>query len=84
MCRASNRNAFDEFSVSPYISQEPAGHSALHIDLLIPREVICDVNTKILLGTDNFKLRARHMIDKDDEFKFPSDALSFAFAVVKV
>ena len=37
-----------------------------------------------LLGTDNFMLRAGHIIDKDDGFKFPSDALSFAFAVVKV
>ena len=37
-----------------------------------------------LLGTDNFMLRAGHMIDKDDGFKFPSDALSLAFAVVKV
>ena len=66
-------------------TQEPAGLSALHIDLLIPREVIRDVNTKILLGTDNFKLRASHMmIDKDDGFKFPRDALRFASAVVKV
>ena len=56
----------------------------MHIDLLIPREVIRDVNTNILLGTDNFKWRAGHMIDKDDRFKFPSDALRFAFAVVKV
>ena len=48
--------------------------STLHIDLLIPREVIRDVNTKILLGRDIFKLRAGHMIDKDDGFKFPSDA----------
>ena len=78
VCRASNRNAFDESSVSPYISQEPAGLSALFIDLLIPREVIRDVNTKILLSTDNFKLRAGQMIDKDDGFKFPSDALRFA------
>ena len=70
--------------LSPYISQEPAGLSALHIDLLIPREVIGAVNTKILLGTENFKLRAGHMIDKDDGFKFPRDALRFAFAVVKV
>ena len=84
VCRASNRNAFDESSVSLYISQEPAGLSALFINLLIPREVIRDVNTKILLSTDNFKLRAGQMIDKDDGFKFPSDALRFAFAVVKV
>ena len=37
---------------------------------LIPREVITDINTKILLGRDNFKLRAGHghMIDKDDGF----------------
>ena len=54
----------------------------MHIDLLIPREVIRDVNKKILLG--KFKWRAGHMIDKDDGFKFPSDALRFAFAVVKV
>ena len=59
------------------MSQEPAGLSALHIDSLIPGEVIRDVNTKILLGTDNFKLRAGHMIDKDAGFKFPSDALRF-------
>ena len=39
VCRASNRSAFDESGVSPYISQEPAGFSALHIDLFIPREV---------------------------------------------
>ena len=70
----SNRNTFDESGVSPYISQEPAGLSTLHIDLLIPREVIRDVNTEILLGRDNFTLRAGHMIDKDDGFKFPSDA----------
>ena len=57
-------------------------HCTLHIALLIPREVIRYVNTKILLGRDNFKLRAGHMIDKDDGFKFPSDALCFAFAVV--
>ena len=37
-----------------------------------------------LLGTDNFMLTAGHIIDKDDGFKFPSDALSFAFSVVKV
>ena len=67
-----------------YQSQETAGLSALLIDLLIPREVIRDVNTKILLGRDNFKLRAGHMIDKDDGFKCPSDALGFPFAVVKV
>ena len=74
---------FDESSVLLYISQEPAGLSAFHTELLIPREVIRDVNTKILLGTD-FKLRASHMIDNDDGFKFPNDALRFAFAVVKV
>ena len=74
VCRASSRSAFDKSGVSPYISQEPAGFSALHIDLFIPREVIRDVNTEILLGRDNFKLRAGHMIDKDDGFKFPSDA----------
>ena len=68
VCQASNRNAFDESGVSPYISQEPLGLSALHIDLLIPPEVITDINTKILLGRDNFKLRAGHMIDKDDGF----------------
>ena len=70
VCQASNRNAFDESGVSPYISQEPTGLSALHIDLLIPREVITDINTKILLGRDNFKLRVGHghMIDKDDGF----------------
>ena len=62
----------------------PMSLLALLIDLLISREVICDVNTKILLGKDNFKLRAGHMIDKDDGFKFPSDALRFAFAVVEV
>ena len=84
VCLESNRNAFDESSVSPYISQEPAGVSALHIDLLIPREVIRDVNNKILLGTDNFKLTAGHMIDKDDGFKSPYDGLRFAFSVVKV
>ena len=56
------------------MSQEPAGLSALHIDLLMPREVFRDVNTKILLGRDTFKLRAGHMIDKNDGFKFPSDA----------
>ena len=74
VCWASNRSAFNESGVSPYISQEPAGFSALHIDLFIPREVIRDVNTEILLGRDNFKLRAGHMIDKDDGFKFPSNA----------
>ena len=74
VCRVSNRNTFDEPGVSPYISQEPADLSTLHIDLLIPREVIRDVNTEILLGRDNFTLRAGHMIDKDDGFKFPSDA----------
>jgi len=84
VCGASNRNAFDESSVSLNISQEPAGLSELFIDLLIPREVIRDVNTKILLSTDDFKLRSGQMIDKDDGFKFPSDALRFAFAVVKV
>ena len=77
-------NAFVGSSVSPYISQEPAGFSALRIDLLIPREVIRVVNTTILLGTDNFKLRAGHAIDKDDGFKFPRDALRVAFAVGKV
>ena len=40
VCGASNRNAFDEYNVSLNISQEPAGLSALFIDLLIPREVI--------------------------------------------
>ena len=68
VCQASNWNAFDESCVSPYISQEPAGLSALHIDFLIPCEVIRDVSTKILLGRDNFKLTASHMIDKDDVF----------------
>jgi len=29
-----------------------------------------NINTKILLGTDNFKLRASHMVDEDDRFKF--------------
>ena len=58
--------------------------SALLIDLLIPSEVIRDVNTKILLGRDSFKVRAVHNIDKDDGFKFPSDTLRFAFAEVKV
>ena len=84
VCGASNRNAFDESNVSLNISQEPAGLSALFIDLLIPREVIRDVNNKILLGTDNFKLTAGHMIDKDDGFKSPYDGLRFAFSVVKV
>ena len=84
MCRSSNSNAFDESGVSPCISQEHAGHSALFIDLLVPREVIRDVNNKILLGRENYKLRAVHMIDKDDGFKFPSDTLRFAFAEVKV
>ena len=42
------------------------------------------MNTKILLGTDNFKLRACRMIAKDDGFKFPRDALRFASGVVKV
>ena len=50
------------------MSQEAAGLRALHIDLLIPREVIREINTKILLGRDNFTLRAGHMIDKDDDF----------------
>ena len=59
-----------------------AGLSALFIDLLMPLEVIRDVNTKILLSTDNFKLRAGQMIDKDDGFKFPSDALRFALVKV--
>ena len=40
VCGASNCNAFDESSVSLNISQEPAGLSALFIDLPIPREVI--------------------------------------------
>ena len=40
VCGASKRNAFDESNVSLNISQEPAGLSALFIDLLIPREVI--------------------------------------------
>ena len=55
---SANRNAFEESGVSPYTSQEPAGLSAMHIDLLIPRKAIRDVN--------NFKLTASHMIDKDD------------------
>ena len=63
------------------VSQDPSGLSALLIDLLITREVICDVNTKIFLGRDN---RAGHMIDKADGFKFPFDPLRLAFAVVKV
>ena len=45
VCGASNRNAFDEYNVSLNISQEPAGLSALFIDLLIPREVIRAVST---------------------------------------
>ena len=80
----SNRmNAFDESGVwcLVFLCTCPRG---LHIDLLIPREIISDVNTRILLGRVNFKLRAGHMIDKDDGFKFPSYALRFAFAVVKV
>ena len=48
----SNRNAFDESGVSPYISQEPAGLGALLIDLLIPRAVIRDVNTKIFSAAE--------------------------------
>ena len=52
--------------------------------MLIPSEVIRDVNTKILLGRDSFNLRAGHMIEKDDGLKFPSDTLCFAFAEVKV
>ena len=51
--------------------------SLFHVRL----SVISD--NKILLGTDNFKLRAGHMIDKDGGFKSPSDGLRFAFAVVK-
>ena len=65
----------------PTVSQDPSGLRALLFDLLIPREVIRDVNTKIFLGRD---YRAGHMIDKVDRFKFPCDALRFAFAVVKV
>ena len=45
---------------------------------------IRDVKSKILSGRDNFKLAAGHMIVIDDRFKFPADALRFAFAVVKV
>ena len=79
----SNRmNAFDESGVWCFSVHVPG--ACWHIDLLIPREIISDVNTRILLGRVNFKLRAGHMIDKDDGFKFPSDALRFAFAVVKV
>ena len=79
----SNRmNAFDESGVWCFSVHVPGG--SWHIDLLIPREIISDVNTRILLGRVNFKLRAGHMIDKDDGFKFPSYALRFAFAVVKV
>ena len=69
MCRASNRHAFDESCISPYISQEPAGLSALLIDL--PREVIHDVNTEILHGRGDFKRRARHVIVEDERIKFP-------------
>ena len=58
--------------------------SALLTDLLIPSKVIRDVNNKILLGRDSFKLRAVHNIDKDVGFKFPNDTLRFAFAEVKV
>ena len=58
--------------------------SALLTGLFIPSKVIRDVNNKILLGRDSFKLRAFHNIDKDDGFKFPSDTLRFAFAEVKV
>ena len=84
----SNRmNAFDESGVWCFSLHIPGACwplSALHIDLLIPREVISNVNTKILLGRVNFKLRVGHMIDKDDGFKFPSYALRFASAVFKV
>ena len=45
-------------------------HCSSIIDLLIPREGIGDVNTKILLGRDYFKLRACHMIDKADGLSF--------------
>ena len=62
------------------VSQDPSGLSALLIDLLIPSQVVRDVNTKIFLGRD---YRAGHMIDKANGFKFPCDALRFAFAVVK-
>ena len=41
------------------VSQDPSGLNALLIDLLIPREVIRDVNTKIFLGSD---YRAGHMM----------------------
>ena len=81
----SNRmNGFDESGVWCFSIHIPGACRpliALHIDLLIPQEVISDVNTKILLGRVNFKLRAGHMIDKDDGFKFPSYALRFASAV---
>ena len=63
------------------VSHDPSGLNALLIDLLIPREVIRDVNTKIFPGSD---YRAGHMIDKADGFKFPCDALRFAFAVVNI
>ena len=83
----SNRmNGFDESGVWCFSIHIPGACRpliALHIDLLIPQEVISDVNTKILLGRVNFKLRVGHMIDKDDGFKFPSYALRFASAVVQ-
>ena len=63
------------------VYHDPSGLSALLIDLLIPREVIRDVNTKIFLGSD---YRAGHMIEKADRFKFPCDAVRFGFAVVNV
>ena len=52
--------------------------------LLVPQKVIRDVNTEILLGRDIFKLKAGHVIVEDEGIKFPSDALRFAFAIVKV
>ena len=55
----SHRNAF---RFSSYIAQEPAGLIALLIDLHARHEVLRDVNTKILFGRDNFKLRAGYMI----------------------
>ena len=85
VCRASNVMLLMSLVfLRTYSQWSMLAFSALLVYLFIPSEVIRDVNTKILLGRDNFKLTAVHMIDKDDGFKFASDTLRFAFAEVTV
>ena len=85
VCRASNVMLLMSLVfLRTYPQWSMLAFGELLIYLFIPSEVIRDVNTKILLGRDNFKLTVVHMIDKDDGFKFPSDTLRFAFAEVKV